>query len=393
LIGVAEPVEAAAIPDMTGEGSIALPQYVKRAPIVRRLTELEPASKDDKNTLLGNRFLCRGAGALFVGSSGVGKSTAVIQMGICWAVGRVCFGIRPRSPLKILYVQAENDEGDLCEMRDGVLEHLELTDKEQKTLEENFICVFESSRTSTEFIMQIELLLEEQSPDLLILDPALSYIGGDANEQQTVGGFLRNLLNPLLQKYNCGVLIVHHTNKPNAKRDDIKKVANDFAYAGTGSAEWANWARAVLVLKAKNDDGVRELRIGKRFRLGWKDAAGKPCPSRLLRQNAEGCGLYYTEVPAEEASMMSQSVSPFLKVLRSDVLPDPGEDVQKDILVARISGRKLCGRDRALKEVIPMMIDEGYLEEKEVARPRKRPAIYLVRTNKMPGIIKMEPLA
>jgi hypothetical protein len=127
-------------------------------------------------------------------------------------------------------------------MRDGVLEHLKLTKKERKTLEKNFICVFESSRTGQEFIAQLESLLEEHLPDLLILDPALSYIGGDVKEQQTVGGFLRNLLNPLLQKHNCGVLIVHHTNKPNAQREDRKRVANDFAYAGTGSAEWANWA-------------------------------------------------------------------------------------------------------------------------------------------------------
>jgi hypothetical protein len=357
----------------------------KPPPIVRKLLDLKRASIDDPNTLLGNRFLCRGAGALLVGSSGIGKSTLVIQKCICWAVGRECFGIKPRGPLKILYVQAENDEGDLCEMRDGVLEHLKLTDKERKTLEKNFICVFESSRTSTEFITQLERLLEEHSPDLLILDPALSYIGGDANQQETVGGFLRNLLNPLLQKYNCGVVIVHHTNKPNAKGDDRKKVANDYAYMGTGSAEWANWARAVLILSAKDDNGLRELRIGKRFRLGWKDADLMPCATRLLRQGSEGNSLYYTELSALETILISPSnVSPFLKVLRSDVLPKLGEDVQKDILVARITKAKFCGRDRALKEVIPVLIDEGYLKEKEVPRPGARPAIHFVRTDKIP---------
>jgi hypothetical protein len=322
-------MSAEAAKDWTSENPGAA-NCSKPPPIVRKLADLKLAGIDDPNTLLGNRFLCRGGGLLFVGSSGIGKSTAFIQMGICWAIGKPCFGIKPRGPLKILYVQAENDEGDLCEMRDGVLKHLgDLTDKEEELYRENFICVFESSRTSGEFITQIELLLEEHSPDLLILDPALSYIGGDANEQQTVGGFLRNLLNPLLQKYKCGVLIVHHTNKPNAKRDDTKKVANDFAYAGTGSAEWANWARAVLILSAKDDSGLCELRIGKRFRLGWKGADGQRSVTRLLRQNAEGGGIFYTDVPAEEALMMSQRISPFLKVLRSDVLPEPGEDVQK----------------------------------------------------------------
>ena len=95
--------------------------------LVKPLQELQPAKENDGNTLLGNRFLCRGGGLLFVGSSGIGKSTAVVQMGICWAVGRECFGIQPPQPLKILYVQAENDEGDLSEMRDGVNNGLNLS--------------------------------------------------------------------------------------------------------------------------------------------------------------------------------------------------------------------------------------------------------------------------
>jgi hypothetical protein len=366
------------------------PNSVKPEPIVRRLVDLTSASRDDENTLLGNRFLCRAGGLLFVGAAGIGKSTAVIQMGICWAVGRECFGISPRHALKILYIQAENDEGDLCEMRDGVLENLELTEKERETLGHNFTCVFESSRAGGEFVTDgLEPLLETHSPDLLILDPALSYIGGDANQQEIVGSFLRNLLNPLLQRHGCGALIIHHTNKQNAERDGKKKVANDFAYAGTGSAEWANWPRAVLVLSAKDDDGLRELRIGKRFRLGWKDATGKPAVTRLLRQNCEGGGLFYRELSATETILISGNVPPTNKVLRAGVLPEQGEHVEKKILIARITEGKLCGRDKAREEVLPSLIDQGYLEEKLIPRDNGRAAIHLVRTEKLPNVIEM----
>jgi hypothetical protein len=125
---------------------------LKPEPLVCPLLKLTPASADDPNTLLGNRFLCRDGGLLFVGSSGIGKSTAVVQAGICWAVGRECFGVAPRQPLKILYVQAENDQGDLCEMRDGVLRHLALTTEELERLHDNFTCVCESSRAGKELI-------------------------------------------------------------------------------------------------------------------------------------------------------------------------------------------------------------------------------------------------
>jgi hypothetical protein len=360
----------------------------KPEPLVRRLVDLVAPCADDPNTLLGNRFLCCGGGLLFVGSSGIGKSTAVIQMGISWAIGRPCFGITPAKSLKMLYVQAENDEGDLSEMRDGVLEHFnEVESDEQAKLQENFVCVFESCRTGVELLSTLDVLLENHSPDLLILDPALSYIGGDANQQETVGGFLRNLLNPLLQRHKCGALIVHHTNKPNAERDGRKKVANDFAYAGTGSAEWANWARAVLVLTAKDDDGLRELRIGKRFRLNWRDINGKRTVVKLLRQNTEGGALFYRELSATETILMSGNVSPTDKVLRAGILPEVGESIEKQILIARITARKICGRDKARDEVIPSLIDDCYLADKEVARSGKRPAIHLVRIEKHPNVI------
>jgi hypothetical protein len=369
------------------DGSEPLPTEKPEA-VVKLLLELQRAKENDGNTLLGNRFLCRGGGLLFVGSSGIGKSTAVIQMGICWSVGKECFGIAPTKPLKILYVQSENDEGDLSEMRDGVLENLALPKKQLNLLDDNFICGFESTRAGMELVTDtLEPLLEKHSPDLLILDPALSYIGGDANQQETVGGFLRNQLNPLLQKHKCGVLIVHHKNKPSAERDRKGRVANDFAYAGAGSAEWANWARAVLVLEAKDDDGMRILRIGKRFRLGWCDSEGKPTSTKCLKQSAPGHGLFYSELTAEETLLISEKVSPCQKVLRGiGILPPQGGGVDKTTLVARITERKICGRDKALNEIIPVLVDEGYLEEKEISRRRKRPAIHLVRTEKIPGV-------
>jgi hypothetical protein len=363
-------------------GTQPLPTEKPRA-LVKPLMDLQAAEENDGNTLLGNRFLCRGGGALFIGSCGIGKTTAVIQMGICWTVGRECFGITPQQSLKILYIQAENDEGDLCEMRNGVLEKLQLTTEELDILCRNFICAFESSRTAANFVAEtLEPLLEEHKPDLVILDPALSYIGGDANQQEIVGSFLRNLVTPVLQKRRCGAFIVHHTAKP-VTRDNIGKLATDFAYFGAGSAEWANWARGVLVLSAKNDEGLRELRIGKRFRLGWKDVEEKPCTSRLLRQNSEGGALHYTEISAEETMMLNGNLSPLQKVVRSHILPLPGEEIAKEVLIAQIAESKICGLGKARKQVMPLLISEGYVEEFDKPRTGARPEKWLRRTDKV----------
>jgi hypothetical protein len=289
----------------------------------------------------------------------------------------------PAQPLKILYIQAENDEGDLCEMRDGVLGHLKLNPEERKRLDRNFICVFESSRTADEFVTEtLEPLLKKHSPDLVILDPALAYIGGNASEQETVGRFLRNLLNPVLQTHKCGVFIVHHTPKPNGDGNAKKKLATDFAYAGLGSVEWPNWARFILVLSARHENGIRELRIAKRARLGWKDAAGEPCFTRLLRQNSEGGALYYTELSPEEAMAMDGKLSPLQKFLQSGIFAVPGEEIAKDALIAKIADRKICGLGKARTEVLPLLISDGLVEEFEKPRSGARSEKWLRCTNK-----------
>jgi hypothetical protein len=367
------------------DGSEPLPTEKPEA-VVKPLMDLKPANENDGNTLLGNRFLCRGAGLLFVGHTGVGKSTAVVQMAIAWAVGRKCFGIAPKRPLKILYIQAENDEGDLCEMRTGVLEHLQLSEKEDKLLRENFICVFEGSRMSEEFFIEtVGPLLQKYSPDLLIIDPALSYIGGDANAQDVVGIFLRNLLNPLLQEYNCGAVVVHHTAKPTGAKNGAQSVATDYAYLGAGSAEWANWPRAVLVLKAKDQLDVRELRIGKRFRLDWKDPMGEPSPSRFLRQNSTATGFFYTELSNEETLTLTGKVSPLEKVQKLVCAQEPGKIIEKKLLIARIvNDEKICGENKA-RDAVKLLISDGYLEEFDKPRTTGPAEKWVRRTDKKPN--------
>jgi hypothetical protein len=137
----------------------------------------------------------------------------------------------------------------------------------------------------------------------------------------------------------------------------------------------------------KNDDGLRELRIGKRFRLGWKDAHGKPCASRLLRQNSEGGALYYTEVSAEETMWINGKLSPFEKVLQSCILPLPGKEIAKNALIAQIAENKICGIQRARTQVIELLINEGYVEEFDKPRSTGPAEKWLRRTDKEVGRI------
>jgi hypothetical protein len=255
---------------------------------------------DDENELVRTRYLCRGAGLLLVGQSGQGKSSLGMQFGVCWSLGRDCFGIRPVRSLKVLLVQAENDEADLFEMFDGICAGLELGAAERKAAGAGIFFVCEDSRAGTDFLNVLKVLVKKHRPDLLIIDPALAYVGGDTKDAEIVGAFLRRGLNPILHAFGCAALVVHHTTKA---KGEGNQSTHDFLYAGAGSMEFTNWARAVLALETM-EDGCFCLHAPKRgFRLGWADNDGQPTCDRHIRHSRErGSICWYV---AEEADIQA----------------------------------------------------------------------------------------
>ena len=271
-------------------------------PAAKSLGELQRRTVDDPNELLRTGYLCRGGGLLLAAPTGIGKSSFAIQAQIMFALGRAMFGIQPVRPLRSLYIQAENDEGDLADMRDGVIAGLGLSADELDKVYSNIFTAHENTRTLRAFFENaVAPLLELHKPDLLWIDPALSYLGGEASSQKDVGHFLRNLLNPLLTKFNCGCAVIHHTNKPPTGKEKSKWSAGDFAYLGSGSAEWANWARAVLAIRSVGSHDVFELQAAKRgARLGWHEADGTKAFAKYIAHATEPGVICWREVTADD---------------------------------------------------------------------------------------------
>ena len=171
-------------PELMQEAMDRINATIATTPTARPLSSLVSRQAADPDELLATRYLCRSAGLLLCGPTGIGKSSLSMQAMILWAIGREAFGIRPARPLKSLVVQAENDDGDLTEMRDGVVEGLKLTEEEAKQAAANVFVIREDQRTNAAFFAQtVKPLLRQIRPDLLWIDPALSSLGGETNSQ------------------------------------------------------------------------------------------------------------------------------------------------------------------------------------------------------------------
>jgi hypothetical protein len=274
-------------------------------PEARSIGALARPSVDDGTELIQSRYLCRGGGLLLVGQSGQGKSSLALQMSILWSLGRSCFGLRPTQPLRVLVIQSENDDGDSWEMFHGIASGLALTESEIEKSGANILLWNEDTRSGQDFFRGVvEPLVKKHRPDLIVIDPAFAYIDDDSKDAEAVGRFLRRGLNPLLHRYGCAALVIHHTTKA---KSDGPQSTHDFLYAGAGSIEWSNWSRAVLVLETKGK-GCFALHAPKRgSRIGWRNAAGDPCFAKFIRHTRTPDQICWHEVDEMEIESVARS--------------------------------------------------------------------------------------
>lgn len=269
-------------------------------PQIKTLAELvRVQSGHDPDELLKYRYLSRGGGLLLVAQTGAGKSSFVMQAAMMWALKRPFFGIIPARPIRTLIVQAENDEGDMAEMRDGVLESIDLETDEKDLVLSSVRTIYDNAHTSHQFGQVLRSLLATTPTDLLVIDPALAYLGGDSGQQKDVSLFLRNILNPILTEFRIGLILVHHTTKPPKGDERSKWQGGDFAYLGAGAAEWGNWARGIMNIEATGD--IYKLRLPKRGkRIGWRDAENNAEIVRYIAHAKDPGQIYWRETDFDE---------------------------------------------------------------------------------------------
>jgi hypothetical protein len=333
-------------------------------PEARPLGEFVVPPANDPNELLKYRFLNRGGGFLFAGPTGVGKSSLAMQLAMLWGLGKQAFDIKPARPLKSLFIQAENDEGDIAEMRYGILRGLNLTPEERDEAEKMVLVAREDSRTGLAFVQDVlRPLLEKHRADLLWIDPAFAYVGGDVSSQELVSRLLRNMINPLLREFGCGCGILHHSNKPppNSKEKRAWQ-AGDLAYLGSGSIEWANWARAIIVLRSIGSHSIFEMHLAKRgARVRWKEADGEtPAYMKVIAHCKEAGMIFWHEAEKSEIPTQNGSKKIYTK---EDIMPHvPREKpISKEALRSKANRAGI-----AVNKINPMiaeLIEDGRLFE------------------------------
>lgn len=268
----------------------------------------------DQNAVIGmhdgktTRYLDQGCGMFFIGQSGIGKSTLLIQQGCCWALGRPFYGILPVRPLRVLVVQSENDQGDCAEAIQGIMDSINISPADFDELNTRFKIIRCRGRTGLTFCKWLQDKAFEFNADLVYVDPLLRFAGIDVSRQDQCTRFLNEQLDPVLAETKIVLIAAHHTGKPKSAKETAGWSIYDYAYFGIGSSELVNWARSIAILRVLNgDDGTFDLLLAKRGPRAWASHPNGDFSSTLYLRHAPK-GIFWEQIDPSELQQ-SQSKS------------------------------------------------------------------------------------
>ena len=341
------------------------------------LIERDPDSFN-ADTLIDYRFLCKEGAMLLVGPSEAGKSSAGMHLDICFSCGRKAFGIRPVRPLKILCIQAENDEGDLYEMAKGIRGHLNLSDEERELVAKNLTYFRRDDLNGEKFLRWLKKLVRKRQPDIIHIDPLHAFVGGDVVDPAVTTPFLRNGLNPILTEFHCAAIVNHHTPKT-IYRDTSHWKPSDWIYAGAGNADIFNWARAILVIDPTHDRDTFAFRAAKRGRrIGWADEQGHRVFERYFCMTG-GDTIFWRDATDEDLQRIEQAKpakrttwTPATPENVFALIPQTG-DISQPHFFAAASEAKIG--ERRARKFLEVLIEDERVFPWLTPRPNARPAI------------------
>ena len=126
---------------------------------------------------VGEGFLEIGGFVMLIGQSYTGKSTLITQVSINLAIGRSWLFFNVERPLRVMVVQAEDPENKLVKMGQ-MFKRMGLNQKQLELADKNTAVLTIRDLQDANAIVEIERHAVVFKPDVLVINPMTSYLGG-----------------------------------------------------------------------------------------------------------------------------------------------------------------------------------------------------------------------
>lgn len=273
--------------------------------------ELGGPEEENPNALFPNGWFRKGQAMFLTSVAGSGKSVITTQLCYGWALGREVLGIKPFRPLSIGIIRPEDDDEEIAEFRDsmrrGFRQVYGWSDADIVEAEKRVKMLNPKGKMGKEFIAYLRRVQRKYHFDLVVINPLQGVSGIDLAKNNELTEFCRGGIDPIIKDEDtkCGLLVIHHTNKPPSDADKKNFGKGSFAqYIGAGGQEINAWMRGMLLLLPTIEPGMYELLAVKRGnRLGWTNPPGKKYlfPTKLICHSPkEDHMLFWHEVGAAD---------------------------------------------------------------------------------------------
>jgi len=289
----------------------------------------------EEDILIGDGFLERRSTLITIAQSGVGKSSAATQTCCCWACGQGgtrAFDLNPfNGPLRIVMIQNEDSRNDL-HRQSLIVDGLNFDKADRALIADNFKIFTVRGKIGNNAIGSVRAILDKTSGcDILVLNPMSAYAEGDLSRTEDCVMFLYALWSPVLDDYDCGGWLLHHTPKTTGDRRKKQKewTTFDYMYSGAGAATITNYGRAIVTVDPVGNSTTFAWRAAKRFReSGW------PLSVQHYKWNVleSGCRLWVPASIAEssEAKRTSgKTLQDFYNLVPATLEPIPKDSLER----------------------------------------------------------------
>jgi AAA domain-containing protein len=221
---------------------------------------------------LYGRYLLRGEITYEAAPGGVGKTAHTIGMAVELATGIEILGEKIwRNDLKVLYINAEDSRAEInrrvsafyrahaSKLAGCNLDRLSVVGVDDPRIKSlSFLRVNEKGATilNEAGVGVLETALQALRPGLLVLDPLVAFCGGGNMNDNAVMAVVSRELKRLATKFDCAILILHHTRKGSRGSDPAAE-----AEEISGASSIVNLARRAITLKQMTEPETKLLGV------------------------------------------------------------------------------------------------------------------------------------
>jgi hypothetical protein len=225
--------------------------------------------KDDPDRWIVENAIPKIGRTLVYGKGGANKSTIIFDLCIAISAGTHLlrqFKINTYGPVLLV-----STEGSIFDNKNRIMAHARAHGINPAALP-LFYCQQPFALDDPLDIKELDLLIQELKPVLVVLDPLDSFFSGDENSSKETK-MLRRAVDQFIDSYKLAFIIIHHESK--------------IGGSPRGSSAWQGWADAILYVNKK------------RKKLGLPEALDIVSVTGQKQRNGRE-GLVFTAVPLHD---------------------------------------------------------------------------------------------